>query len=84
MRKLLALLLVAMLTIPALGCRQGRLFRGVWWRQEVEPVIVDPCAPMITTTPAPATCSPCAPAPTTVVPSTTVVPGPGAYTTPTP
>ncbi|MCS7304314.1 MAG: hypothetical protein NZ602_04315 [Thermoguttaceae bacterium] len=82
MRKILVLLLVATLVIPAVGCRQGRLFRGVWWRQECDPVIIDPCAPMMMA--APATCSPCAPAPTTVAPSTTVVPGPGAYTTPTP
>ena len=87
MRKLLVLLLVAILTISAGGCRQGRLFRGVWWRQECDPVIIDPCAPMVGTqmiTPAPVTCSPCAPAPTTVAPSTTVSPGPGTYVSPSP
>ncbi|HOM16181.1 MAG TPA: hypothetical protein PK777_12990 [Thermoguttaceae bacterium] len=79
MKKILLLMVIGILTLSAAGCRQCRLFRGVWWRQEAEPVIVDPCGPMINA--APSTCSPCAPGPAaTAAPTTTVVPGPGAYT----
>jgi hypothetical protein len=78
MKKFWVFTVIAILAFSAGGCRQCRWFRGVWWRQEAEPVIVDPCAPMIT--PTPGTCSPCASAPAAATPTTTVVPGPGAYT----
>lgn len=75
MKKLLVLMFVGILTISAGGCRQCRWFQGTPWRQEVEPVIVDPCTPMVS--PTPSACSPCATAPATT--TTPIIPGPGTY-----
>lgn len=73
MKRLLALAVLMALALSATGCRNCSWFRGTFLNPDPEPLICDPCAPMMSVQPA--ACAPCGGAPA----GTTVIPGPGAY-----